>query len=706
MRSINSVTILLFSSFLLSQTKPIEGLVVNEIGMHLASVNVVSHPSRTGTQSNKEGEFSFIIPVKDRKLSFNHVGYIPDTVNAILFKNGTTIILKEKVLEMDSLDVTAASRTQFDPFEEKNSVIHLDMEELSLRGFMDVGDALFSEQSILLNETMTGQKTASVRASTAEELVFLYDGVRINTMGDPLLDLSMFSTTGLSGMELVKGGHEKALSSSGTINFIPKMSYGNSALFNQQFGTYNYGSYNGFGSLGFKYATLNSGMGEGQFSQVYSDTSAPEIHTHHQRIFVNTGFRNGKNLEIRFMGLQNAKTFKNNRTSDSVDVSMENIIVKLNHVHPLGGSITLYVLYQQYRGYEATTIASRNKKDTNRGFGFEFEKDIKHATIRIANESSYPASDWDVDTLPVFIRRQNSTFTGSFEIYQPEEDKKFQLKDVKVVFSKHRVSDVPDTSFGIYMPHNFWNLTNSLFTASVLNKQPDKRILMYANMGNVFRVPSLGEIIANQTQTLISGLSDIVPEHKSTYELGFKMKNVVQESERSYSMTISWFRYHYTDKIKQFQLSGAPVQFPFNIGEARLSGFDSHLVFKPRRKWIHYTSTFSYYYFSDPMAFQLQPERMIRNTISIHNKWFNLDLIHRGESSRQITTVKSSGAIKPNFLEPITNYDINLSTDIQYRHLKGILSLSGRNLNNTAQQLDGVSIYDRRYTVKLTLAYK
>ena len=261
MRSINSVTILLFSSFLLSQTKPIEGLVVNEIGMHLASVNVVSHPSRTGTQSNKEGEFSFIIPVKDRKLSFNHVGYIPDTVNAILFKNGTTIILKEKVLEMDSLDVTAASRTQFDPFEEKNSVIHLDMEELSLRGFMDVGDALFSEQSILLNETMTGQKTSSVRASTAEELVFLYDGIRINTMGDPLLDLSMFSTTGLSGMELVKGGHEKALSSSGTINFIPKMSYGNSALFNQQFGTYNYGSYNGFGSLGFKYATLNSGMG-------------------------------------------------------------------------------------------------------------------------------------------------------------------------------------------------------------------------------------------------------------------------------------------------------------------------------------------------------------------------------------------------------------------------------------------------------------
>ena len=42
-------------------------------------------------------------------------------------------------------------------------------------------------------------------------------------------------------MEVVKGGHEKALLSSGTINFIQKLSYDNTATFNQQFGTYNYG---------------------------------------------------------------------------------------------------------------------------------------------------------------------------------------------------------------------------------------------------------------------------------------------------------------------------------------------------------------------------------------------------------------------------------------------------------------------------------
>ena len=101
------------------------------------------------------------------------------------------------------------------------------------------------------------------------------------------------------------------------------------------------------------------------------------------------------------------------------------------------------------------------------------------------------------------------------------------------------------------------------------------------------------------------------------------------------------------------------------------------------------------------MAFQLQPERMVRNVITIKNKWFNIDLIHRSESSRQITTVSSSGSIKPNYLEPVTDYDLNLSTHIKYKWIKTILSISGKNLNNQSQELDGISIYDPRYSFNI-----
>ena len=338
--------ILFFSTILISKTKPIQGTVFDEKGDHLFNVNVVSKPSNTGTQSDDKGEFIFEIPIGDRQIILDHIGYEQETLDAILFKNGTSVTLMPKVLELKPLDVTGAGREQFSPFETKNSVIILDTEELAVRGFVDIGDALFSEQSIVMNETMNGQKSISVRASAPEEMIYLYDGIRINTLGDPLLDLSIFSASGFSGIELVKGGHEKALSSSGTINFIPKLTYGSSASFTQQFGTYNYGGFDGFGSIGSSLVSLNGGIGEGQFSQIYVDTEKPEITTSHQRQFGHLGIKNGHNLEFRFMGFKNGKQFQNDRTGNSVSIDMENIIGKMIHSSPIGGEIIFFGLFQ------------------------------------------------------------------------------------------------------------------------------------------------------------------------------------------------------------------------------------------------------------------------------------------------------------------------------------------------------------------------
>jgi len=167
--------ILFFSTILISQTKPIQGSVLDEKGDPLFNVNVVSKPSNTGTQTDDMGEFIFEIPIGDRQIILDHIGYEQETLDAILFKNGTNVTLTPKVLELESLDVTGAGREQFNPFETKNSVIILDTEELAVRGFVDIGDALFSEQSIVMNEKMNGQKSISIRASTSEEMIYLYD---------------------------------------------------------------------------------------------------------------------------------------------------------------------------------------------------------------------------------------------------------------------------------------------------------------------------------------------------------------------------------------------------------------------------------------------------------------------------------------------------------------------------------------------------
>jgi len=697
--------ILFLSTSLMSQTKPIQGSVIDEKGKPLINVNVVSKPSNTGTQSDDKGEFIFEIPIDDRQIILDHIGYKQETLDAILFKNGTSVTLTPKVLELKPLDVTGAGREQFNPFETKNSVIILDTEELAVRGFVDIGDALFSEQSIIMNETMNGQKSISVRASAPEEMIYLYDGIRINTLGDPLLDLSIFSASGLSGIELVKGGHEKALSSSGTINFIPKLTYGSSASFTQQFGTYNYGGFDGFGSIGSSRVSLNGGIGEGQFSQIYVDAQKPEITTSHQRQFGHIGIKNGYNLEFRFMGFKNGKQFQNDRTGNSVSIDMENIIGKMIHSSPIGGEIIFFGLLQNNMGLESTSSDTINKEDLNNGLGFSFEKPIRSAMVKFNGETNYLSSNWVIDTLTFITNRVNSIFTGSFELVQPERDQGIQLKDVKIVLSKHLISDTPDSSADEIMDMETWDESSSMFTGSIISSMSQKRIMLYTNLGNVFRLPSLNERLSNLTRSINLSTLGLVPEYKKLFEMGIKIENKNDHETPSYAINVSGFTYQYSNKIKQVQLTGVPIQFPINFGEASLSGFDSNLSFSSITKWFHFSSSYAYYLFSDPMAFQLQPEKMVRNKITLKIKWFQLDLIHRSESARQITSINSTGTFFDNRLDAIKTYDANLSLKFKFRDYKGTISFSGKNLNNESQELNGISLFDQRYNLNLGLSW-
>ena len=696
--------ILFFSTILLSQTKPIQGSVIDEKGEPLFNVNIVSKPSNTGTQSDDKGVFIFEIPIHDQQIILDHIGYEQETLNAILFKNGTSVTLTPKVLELKPLDVTGAGREQFSPFETKNSVITLDTEELAVRGFVDIGDALFSEQSIVMNETMNGQKSISIRASTSEEMIYLYDGIRINTLGDPLLDLSIFSASGLSGIELVKGGHEKALSSSGTINFIPKLTYGSSASFTQQFGTYNYGGFDGFGSIGSSLVSLNGGIGEGQFSQFYVDAEKPEITTSHQRQFGHFGIKNGHNLEFRFMGFKNGKQFQNDSTGNSVSVDMENIIGKMIHSSPVGGEIIFFGLFQNNLGSESTNSDTINKEDINNGLGFSFEKPIRSAMVKFNGETNYLSSNWVIDSSAYITKRVNSIFTGSFELVQPERDQGIQLKDVKIVLSKHLISDTPDSSADEIMDTETWDESSSMFTGSIVSIMSQKRIMLYTNLGNVFRLPSLNERLSNRTRSINQSTLGLVPEYKKLFEMGIKIENDTEKPY--YAINISGFTYQYSNKIKQVQLTGVPIQFPINFGEASLSGFDSNLSFSSITKWFNFSSSYAYYLFSDPMAFQLQPDKMVRNKITLKIKWFQLDLIHRSESARQVTSINSTGTFLHNRLDAIKTYDANLSLKLKFRDYKGTISFSGKNLNNESQELNGISLFDQRYYLNLGLSWK
>ena len=230
--------------------------------------------------------------------------------------------------------------------------------------------------------------------------------------------------------------------------------------------------------------------------------------------------------------------------------------------------------------------------------------------------------------------------------------------------------------------------------------------MIYMNIGNTFRVPSLSEIGFNYNPSYYISNTTLNPEQKNTFELGVKIEDKKKKLEKKYNLTISCFRYNYVDKIKNIYFSGAPAYFPINIGDASLSGFDSNVSYKTSIDWISLSQSISYYNINDPTAFPLQPDRLVRNKIQLKTKLCSIDFIYKSEGKRQITTINNDRSLNQNYLEPIDNFDINIYKEFDINRFEGVITIAGKNLNNVSQKLDGISIYDRRFTIQFLLGYK
>ncbi|HJM33021.1 MAG TPA: hypothetical protein QF697_00430, partial [Candidatus Marinimicrobia bacterium] len=188
----------------------------------------------------------------------------------------------------------------------------------------------------------------------------------------------------------------------------------------------------------------------------------------------------------------------------------------------------------------------------------------------------------------------------------------------------------------------------------------------------------------------------LVPEHKYTREAGVKLEGGESPRDLDYTMALALFSYNYDDKIKQVQYSSSSIRFPINYGRAAMSGLDANLQFWSPKRSFHTLVSYAFYHFSDQIAFPLQPVKMIRGKFLYTWKGLTVEWVVRSESSRIWTTISRDGEYFDNRLEPLMTYDAYTSYRFMVRSISITIGISGRNLANNAQVLDGISIYDRR----------
>lgn len=103
--------------------------------------------------------------------------------------------------------IVTATRTEISPQNSPSKVTDLDAQELSNIGISDLSSILSIADGVFVNEYGPTQlSTASVRGTAAEETLFMVDGVKLNSVQNGVVDLSLIPVTQIGRIEIAEGG--------------------------------------------------------------------------------------------------------------------------------------------------------------------------------------------------------------------------------------------------------------------------------------------------------------------------------------------------------------------------------------------------------------------------------------------------------------------------------------------------------------------
>ena len=697
---------IIFSGLLFSQTKPVQGLIKGENDSTLTSVKIISIPSQTKINADKKGEFIFEMPVRDRKLIISHKNHYSDTLDAIIFKNYTKHNLFKVVAEIDTTDpayLLSLNRDTLTSSKVNSNLKYFDFLFADSPSYTELNKFIYDNNNFSLSSNLDGSNVLYLRGVNNKNHDILYDGIKINNLGNSFINVNQFPLDGLIGMEIINLGSFQTMPTIGAFNLIPVIKYGFDARLKQYTRNVNYDNYLGLASLGFKYASMNGFYSQKSKSIPYQDSDSLQILLSENHNSLNLGIRNNKNLELRVMGFQNKTYFINNKLDDSSKVTFNNLITKVVHKQKDNGKMTLYSLYQNNTSNESFNRILFDKTDENIALGFGFEKGYEEALFSISSESNYIFSDWIMDSVNISNVRSNTNFSGSFIIQKPISDKKIYLQNMSLTFNRQNTKDTPDSSMGYYLDNENWEQAGSILNLTFHSNFFNETFILSSIIGNTYQIPTISDRILNQVISPVIAEKVISEESKTFFELQFK-KEVNSQSEKvPISFQINTFQYLFKNKIKYIYSVGSNTKIPMNIGEAYINGSEFEIKVKSKNNKYNFGSFLSTYRKSDIKAFQLQPDIIFKNKFTIVFRKTNISMMHKIESGMHITRMSRNRVFYYDEIPLINNLDFVMSRKLKFKKLGILIEFSLENFLNDDFQLDGLKLFPKKYLLSFSI---
>ncbi len=740
-------------NFLIAEELVLEGKV-RDANTHrdIPGVNVYIRELNIGAVTNTFGHFRFTVanPDPEMLVTFQHVAY--DTLELMLEEvlMRQTLDLQERVIAAPEVLVVGEK----DPLEyDKDlpqTVSVIDAWMFDLRGYTDAGDLLKTDHSIQVDEYLSGKKTVSIRGGSPDEVLVLYNGIRMNSSLDNIYDISLIDLSDIQRLEVVKGSNSALYGPqafSGVINVAPRAQQDYSIRVQQRIGSYktNDQGLHLFKKAGQFYGgySFQKGSSEREFSAEPPGErllkNASEYHTASAAYNFSETASGAPATSLRFLYLRSDMDYQNQRDEENLFTSNQMLTARFDGDAGKVKNLGFSAAYQwseenQHLRFYIPPLDSgfltRAIEDRSWHFNANKTFELKYTKFLLGYQfqrSQLDFGDQRTTFSSLLLGSESAelgrTHHGLFSVAKmaaPAHAGFIHSLGFDVSFRYDLVNDrqinsqppVVDASF-VRDPNelvfdNSWQEGTIKFSTSLVGSNGHYAFKGFLNMGNNVKFPSLLQQIS--TRELLSSAAtqpDLQPERNHSLEMGVDLTREVRNPSGLLGWQISgnFFRNAYDNKFVTYFLPGTPIAVYDNVRNASINGFETKSALFLFQKRMTMELGASRYYFSDRSAFPFKFDRKFIFNVMLDQSGYSLQF-HVFKEGEQIARLRNrNGGFSEVRVPGFTNMDLHFGKAFRINQVKLILNASLRNLLDDDFELEGLPLRERRYYLTLGLQY-
>ncbi|MCH7732362.1 MAG: TonB-dependent receptor plug domain-containing protein [Candidatus Marinimicrobia bacterium] len=714
-------------------------------------VNIYIEGTQIGTSGDFAGRYLLRIPDATGQMVvvFRHIAYEPQEVALESLPEMRYVYLQPRVIPLRVVTIEEERIQRLEIEKDLPQTVSLvEAKNFDIRGYVDAGDLLRMDHSIQVEEELSGKKTVSIRGGNPDEVLVLYNGIKMNSAYDNIFDLSLIDLEDIERFEIIKGSNTALYGPeafSGVINIVPKVQHEYNIRFQQRLGTYRSGNWGLHlnhtlnplhGSYSFK-----RGGGKRNFVDVADDKSLLENTSLHHTANLSYNFSERADGQpansLSAMYIYSSLNYDNQRDVETLSNLNELLSLRysgdLFKLKDINLSVSLLRLEEDQILVSSTGAVHRGIED--RTIHVNARKGLKFGPMDLL--LAYQFQDTELDFSDERVNFQEQPFglesaqfkrqhhglvlisklrgdTGLDSLHTVElsislRHDRMQDEQTNPILRSSTQEDEQASTVGLFNG-NDWQENMFKFALSLSKYRENLTFKGYLSFGINTKFPTLLQQISSPILlTADASKPNLNPEKNRSSEVSVFMARDIRGKRTIYGWQISvnYFQNYYDNKFRLSVTPGVPVTFYDNVPDARISGIEAKSDVFFFRKKVTVELGISRYFISEKAAFPFKSDFKRTLNFIVDHAGYSFQIHWFKESEQAGWLRQKNGRFAEVTLPDYSNLDLHLSKAFQLGKLKLFANASGRNLlyDNEEVVLQGLAIRDRRFYITVGAQY-